>query len=70
MTYRLLAATLVFLSVSGAQKDEIADLGKQFAGLGFELAATSGTAAALEAAGLKVRHVFKLTEGRPNAVDG
>src|SRR5438552_3373106 len=59
----------VFLSVSGAPKDEIADLGKQFAGLDFELAATSGTAAALEAAGLKVRHVFKLTEGRPNAVD-
>src|SRR5438093_5268194 len=39
----------VFLSVSGANKDEIASLGKQFSGLGFELAATSGTAAALEA---------------------
>src|SRR5436309_15888828 len=59
----------VFLSVNEPQRNEVAELGKQFAGLGFELAATSGTAAVLEAAGLKVRHVFKLSEGRPNAVD-
>src|SRR5438552_2364624 len=43
----------VFMSVSEAYKDEVAELGKQFAGLGFELAATSGTAAVLEMAGLK-----------------
>src|SRR5436309_7344469 len=59
----------VFISVSEAHKDEVSELGKQFAELGFELAATSGTAAVLEMAGLKVRHVVKLTEGRPNAVD-
>src|SRR5204863_7305257 len=33
------------------------------------LVATGGTAAVLEKAGLKVRRVFKLDEGRPNSVD-
>jgi carbamoyl-phosphate synthase large subunit len=33
------------------------------------LIATGGTAAVLEKAGLKVRRIFKLAEGRPNAVD-
>ena len=31
--------------------------------------ATGVTAAVLEKAGLKVQRIFKLTEGRPNAVD-
>jgi carbamoyl-phosphate synthase large subunit len=59
----------VFISVSDAHKNEVADVGRQFAALGFELIATGGTAAVLQKAGLKVRHIFKLTEGRPNAVD-
>jgi carbamoyl-phosphate synthase large subunit len=59
----------VFLSVSSAHKKEVAALAKEFAALGFELAATNGTAAVLEAAGLKVQRVFKLAEGRPNALD-
>jgi len=59
----------VFISVSDAHKGEAAEVGKQFATLGFELVATSGTGAVLEAAGLKVRRIFKLSEGRPNAVD-
>jgi carbamoyl-phosphate synthase large subunit len=59
----------VFISVSDAHKHEVADVGRLFAELGFELIATSGTAAVLEKAGLQVRKVFKLTEGRPNAVD-
>jgi carbamoyl-phosphate synthase large subunit len=40
-----------------------------FAELGFELIATSGTAAVLQKAGLQVRRIAKLAEGRPNAVD-
>jgi carbamoyl-phosphate synthase large subunit len=40
-----------------------------FADLGFELIATSGTARVLAEAGLAVRHVFKLQEGRPNPLD-
>jgi len=59
----------VFISVSDAHKNEVAEVGKQFADLGFELVATGGTAAVLEKAGLKVRRIFKLAEGRPNAVD-
>jgi len=42
---------------------------KSFADLGFELVATSGTAAVLEKAGMKVVRVLKLLEGRPNIVD-
>jgi carbamoyl-phosphate synthase large subunit len=59
----------VFISVSDAHKDEVAEIGKLFADLGFELIATSGTAGVLEKAGLKVRRLFKLAEGRPNALD-
>jgi len=59
----------VFISVSDAHKKQVADVAKQFADLGFELISTGGTAAVLEKAGLKVERIFKLTEGRPNAVD-
>ena len=59
----------VFISVSDAHKPEVAEVGKLFADLGFELVATGGTAGVLEKAGLKVSRVFKLTEGRPNSVD-
>jgi len=59
----------VFISVSDAHKDGLAEVGKLFADLGFELIATAGTAAVLEKSGLKVRRVFKLTEGRPNSLD-
>jgi carbamoyl-phosphate synthase large subunit len=59
----------VFLSVSDADKREVAKVAKLFADLGFELVSTIGTAAVLEKAGLNVQRVFKLTEGRPNAVD-
>jgi carbamoyl-phosphate synthase large subunit len=59
----------VFISVHDAHKGKVAAVGRQFAEMGFELVATSGTAAVLEAAGLKVRRIFKLAEGRPNAVD-
>jgi len=59
----------VFISVSDAHKPAVADVARQFAELGFELTSTNGTAAVLEKAGLKVRRIFKLAEGRPNALD-
>lgn len=59
----------VFLSVSQAHKTKVVEVGKGFADLGFELVATEGTAMVLEKAGLKVRRVPKLMEGRPNAID-
>ena len=59
----------VFISVSDAHKAEAVAVAKEFAALGFQLVATSGTAQALEQAGLTVRRIFKVSEGRPNAVD-
>jgi carbamoyl-phosphate synthase large subunit len=59
----------IFISVSDAHKKKIAELAKQFVELGFELVATGGTATTLEKAGLKVERIYKLQEGRPNAID-
>jgi carbamoyl-phosphate synthase large subunit len=59
----------VFISVSDADKQSVAAVASEFAGLGFELVSTSGTAAVLEKAGLKVQRIHKLAEGRPNALD-
>ncbi len=59
----------VFLSVSEAHKQEAVELARKFVAFGFTLAATRGTASVLRAAGLAVRTVFKVNEGRPNAVD-
>ncbi|MBI4325790.1 MAG: carbamoyl-phosphate synthase large subunit [Chloroflexi bacterium] len=59
----------IFISVSDAHKPFVAAIARLFADLGFALTCTNGTAAVLEKAGLKVQRVFKLTEGRPNAVD-
>ena len=59
----------VFISVSDSDKKEVAAVAREFAELGFNLVATAGTALVLEAAGLKVDRIFKLAEGRPNALD-
>jgi carbamoyl-phosphate synthase large subunit len=59
----------IFISVSDADKKQVAAVAKQFVELGFELVATGGTADVLEKAGLKVQRIFKLAEGRPNAID-
>jgi carbamoyl-phosphate synthase large subunit len=60
---------LIFFSVNERHKPEAVALAKKFAEMGFQLAATRGTASAFKAAGLAVRTVFKVNEGRPNAVD-
>lgn len=59
----------VFISVSDAHKKEVASVAKLFVELGFDLVATSGTASVLEKAGLKVKRIFKIGEGRPNTLD-
>jgi carbamoyl-phosphate synthase large subunit len=59
----------VFISVNDLHKKHVAEVAKQFSDLGFELVATSGTAAILEKAGLKVQRILKLLEGRPNVID-
>src|SRR5579885_1001120 len=59
----------VFVSVNDHHKAEAVEVARRFAALGFQLVATRGTAAALQAAGLHSKTVFKVNEGRPNAVD-
>ncbi len=59
----------VFISVNDRDKAGAVYLAQRFHELGFEIAATRGTAAVIRAAGVKVKTVFKVNEGRPNAVD-
>jgi carbamoyl-phosphate synthase large subunit len=59
----------VFISVNDRYKPDVVSIARRFAELGFSLIATRGTAAALRAAGLNCKIVFKVNEGRPNAVD-
>ena len=59
----------VFLTVKNNDKARAVDVAKALVAMNFELLATKGTAAAFEAAGLKVQVVNKVTEGRPHVVD-
>ncbi len=59
----------VFLSVNERDKAVAVTLARRFTELGFEVTATRGTAAAIRAAGIPSKTVFKVNEGRPNAVD-
>ena len=59
----------VFISVSERYRNDVAPVARRFADMGFELVATRGTAAFLASHGLKCKTVFKVNEGRPNAVD-
>ena len=59
----------VFLSVNDRDKLLAVALARRFTDLGFEVTATRGTAAAISDAGIPVKTVFKVNEGRPNAVD-
>jgi carbamoyl-phosphate synthase large subunit len=59
----------VFMTVKNGDKARAVDVARELVGMGFELVATRGTAAAIEAAGVKVLTVNKVTEGRPHIVD-
>ncbi|HEX3682474.1 MAG TPA: carbamoyl-phosphate synthase large subunit [Bryobacteraceae bacterium] len=59
----------LFISVNDRDKPLAVEVARKFREFGFELFATRGTAAALRAAGLPSKTVFKVNEGRPNAVD-
>lgn len=58
-----------FISVREDDKPFVADVARNLVALGFEVVATAGTARMIEAAGLPVRRVNKVTEGRPHVVD-
>ena len=62
-------AGLVLISVRDVDKPGAVVVAKKLCDRGFTMAATKGTAAVLEAAGLDVRRVNKVAEGRPHIVD-
>jgi carbamoyl-phosphate synthase large subunit len=59
----------VFFTVTDHDKQAAIPLARRYVDLGFKIVATEGTANVLEGAGLIVERVFKVDEGRPNAVD-
>jgi len=60
---------LALFSVRDVDKPGAVEVARRLVAKGFTLAATGGTAKALEAAGLAVRRVNKVREGRPHIVD-
>ncbi|WP_334153307.1 carbamoyl-phosphate synthase large subunit [Tepidimonas sp.] len=63
------AVRKIFLSVKPGDKARVVPIARDLAAMGFELVATRGTAAAIQAAGVPCAVVNKVTEGRPNIVD-
>lgn len=59
----------VLITVKNNDKDRAVALARDLAALGFGVVATKGTAAAIEAAGVPVRVVNKVKDGRPHIVD-
>ncbi|MDO4718994.1 MAG: carbamoyl-phosphate synthase large subunit, partial [Propionibacteriaceae bacterium] len=66
---RLPASGTVFLTVRDSDKPRAVAIARDLLAMGFELVATRGTAAAIEAEGLAVKLVNKVAEGRPHIVD-
>ena len=59
----------VFISVKDSDKPAAIEVAREFVGLGFTVLATSGTAGFLSGAGVPVRTLLKIQEGRPNVLD-
>ena len=59
----------VFISVKDDDKEEMIEICRELKDLGFHLIATSGTAQALNDAGIETETVNKVMQGRPHAVD-
>ncbi|MBK5206647.1 MAG: carbamoyl-phosphate synthase large subunit, partial [Polaromonas sp.] len=66
---RLPRSGKVFLTVKNNDKPQAVEVARALAALKFELVATKGTAAAIQAAGIACTVVNKVTEGRPHVVD-
>jgi len=59
----------VFLSVKDSDKPKTIEIARLLHDMGYSLVATRGTAAAIDAAGIPVRPVNKVKDGRPHVVD-
>jgi carbamoyl-phosphate synthase large subunit len=62
-------AGTVFISVFDRYKERIVPIARRLFDLGFDICATTGTAAAINAGGVPCCRVLKVHEGRPNIVD-
>ena len=59
----------LFMSLANNDKVHLAEIGKSFTDLGFEIYATGGTHKSLQKAGVASKKVLKISEGRPNIDD-
>ena len=66
---KLPLAGTVFLSVRDADKPGLVQMARRLIDMGFQIAATAGTARRIGEAGLPVRRMSKVLEGRPHCVD-
>ena len=67
--YDLPTTGTVFMSVCDRDKRNIFSIAREIERLGFNIVATSGTARALKAVGVKCEEVKKISEGSPNITD-
>ena len=58
-----------FISVREGDKPAAVEVARQLAGFGFKLISTGGTARVIQEAGLEVKPINKVKEGRPHIVD-
>jgi carbamoyl-phosphate synthase large subunit len=66
---RLPAKGTVVITVKNSDKSRAVKVAADLVGLGFQVVATKGTAAAIAAAGIPVRVVNKVKDGRPHIAD-
>ena len=59
-----------FISVNDFDKPKLISIAKDLLNVGFNISATKGTAEFLTKENLKVDTIYKVGEGRPNALDG
>ena len=59
----------VFISVKDSDKPKAVEVARLLQDMGYSLVGTRGTAAAVEAAGIPIRVVNKVKDGRPHIVD-
>ncbi|MEQ8196325.1 MAG: carbamoyl phosphate synthase large subunit, partial [Rhodospirillales bacterium] len=59
----------VFISVKDKDKKSVCGIARRLTALGFSVVATKGTAQHLSEAGLDVKPISKVNEGRPHCVD-
>ena len=59
----------VFISVKDQDKERAVKIARDLHELGFGILATAGTGKIFKAAGIDVKNVYRLSEGRPNVID-